>query len=133
MHGYLGDLVGKGWIVTFEEENTLFYEITMKGEEILEELDYLLPSMLKHTANQALDKTMKGLQYKLAIDADFIIQDIDRINVNCYISEGTTRLFSLGIFAGTMEQARKIADNWKENALKYYPQIIQMLTEEKDN
>ncbi len=127
---YLGDLVEKKWIITFEEEGTTFYDISPKGVEILEELDYLLPTMLKHTANQALDKIMKGLQYKLSVDADFIILDLDKINVNCHISEGTSKLFSLEIYAGTMEQARKIAENWKENALKYYPQIIQMLTDE---
>lgn len=129
---YLGELVSKEWIATFQESGATFYEITPKGIEILEELDYLLPNMLKHTANQSLDKTMKGLQYELSVDADFIILDIDKINVNCYISEGTSKLFSLEIYAGTMEQARKIAQNWKDNALKYYPQIIQMLTEEKE-
>lgn len=129
---YLGELVEKKWIATFEEEGSTFYIITTKGIEILHELDYLLPGMLKHTANQSLDKTMKGLQYKLSVDADFIILDVDKINVNCHISEGTSKLFSVEIYAGTMAQARKIAENWKENALKYYPQIIQMLTEENE-
>lgn len=129
---YLGELVEKEWIIRFEEDGAVFYEISPKGMEILEQLDYLLPTVLKHTANQALDKTMRGLQYKLSVDADFIILDIDKINVNCYISEGTSKLFSLEIYAGTMEQARKIAQNWKDKALKYYPQIIQMLTEEDE-
>lgn len=127
---YLNDLISKEWIYTFTQDNITFFSITPKGMKILEDLDYLLPVILKHTADKSLDNAMKGLQYKLSIDADFIILDIDKINVKCYISEGTSKLFSLEIYAGTMDQARKIADNWKINALKYYPQIIKMLTDE---
>ncbi len=129
---YLSDLVSKEWLYTFIQENITFYSITQKGMQILEDLDYLIPEILKHTANKALDNIMKGLQYKLSVNADFLIQDINKINVNCYISEGTSKLFSLEIYAGTMEQARKIAENWKQNALKYYPQIIQMLTTDNE-
>ena len=128
---YVADLIEKEWIANFEEDGSTFFMVTPKGVDILKELDYLLPSAMTLTANKAVENIMKGLNYELSVDADFIIQDVDKINVNCSISEGTYKLFSLEIFAGTMEQARKIADNWKENALKYYPQIISMLTDNK--
>ncbi len=127
---YLADLIKKDFVNTFEENNTNFYMITEKGLNTLNELMYLIPSVLLVTADKALESITKGLKYELSITSDFIILDIDKINVKCNISEGNSLLFSLEIFAGTMEQARKIADNWKQNALKHYPQIIQLLTNE---
>ena len=84
-------------------------------------------------ADNAIQKIIKGLKYELSITTDFIILDANKINVKCNIDEGSSRLFSLEIYAGTMEQARKIAENWKNNSLKYYPQIINLLTNDDDS
>ena len=125
---FLYELKEKEFISIFEENDKHYYIITEKGKNTLDDLMYLIPSVMSIAADNAIQKIIKGLKYELSITTDFIILDADKINVKCNIDEGSSRLFSLEIYAGSMEQARKIADNWKNNSLKYYPQIINLLT-----
>ncbi|MBE5821398.1 MAG: DUF4364 family protein [Clostridiales bacterium] len=130
---FLSDLKDKEFINIFEENNKHYYIITEKGKSTLTDLMYLIPSVMSVAADNAIQKIIKGLKYELSITTDFIILDANKINVKCNIDEGSSRLFSLEIYAGTMEQARKIAENWKNNSLKYYPQIINLLTNDDDS
>lgn len=127
---YLADLVEKKWIDTYSENNSFYYVINSRGKETLDDLMYLIPSVMILAADSAIKNIAQGIKYELVVSSDFIILDVDKINIKCNINEGSTKLFSLEVYAGSMEQARKIADNWKQNALKYYPKIINMLTDE---
>ncbi len=40
-------------------------------------------------------------------------------------------MFEITAYAGSREQAKQIADNWKENATEIYPKILNMLTDEE--
>ena len=44
------------------------------------------------------------------------------------IIEHTDTIFELKTFAGSREQAKEIVDNWKNNAEKMYPEILNLLT-----
>ena len=48
-------------------------------------------------------------------------------SVKCKIVENNQTLFEVQVYAGTREQAKKIADNWNNNAEEIYPQILEIL------
>lgn len=48
--------------------------------------------------------------------------------VTCKINENNKTTFQVSTFATSREQAKYICENWKENAVNIYPDIINLLT-----
>ncbi len=48
--------------------------------------------------------------------------------VKCKIVEDNEIIFDITTYAYSRDQAQIIVDNWKKNAIKIYPKIIQLLT-----
>ena len=48
-------------------------------------------------------------------------------SVRCKIVENNITIFDLQAHAGSREQAKKIVDNWNNNATEIYPSILELL------
>ena len=68
--------------------------------------------------------------YKQEYEIDTIILPIkkDEYKVSCFIRDGNDELINLTIYAGDKENAKKIANNWKQNADELYGKIIELMT-----
>ena len=49
----------------------------------------------------------------------------------CKIIDNNEVIFETKIFAGSGDQAKEIVDNWKENAEKLYPEILNLLIKKR--
>ena len=46
--------------------------------------------------------------------------------------ENNETIFEVKTFAGSRDEAKKIVDNWKNNAEQIYPQLLEILTKNYD-
>ena len=123
----LGDLVDSNLISTYTKEDTNFYKITSKGENSLELTIDILPGIMKLKADRVLKEELIKIVDEESISAEYIPENEKEYTVKCKIVENSKTIFEMRVFAGSNEQAKNIADNWKNNASQIYPQIISML------
>lgn len=122
---FLLDLLENNYIIKNENE---LYELTKDGIKALELVKDLIPGITKLKVDTTFKETLGEIKNEVSITTDFIPLSEDQYNVECKISENNQILFKIELFAGSHEQAKKIADNWKENAEEIYPEIINIIT-----
>ncbi len=127
----LTDLVESKLIGTYTKEEQNVYEITPEGKNSLELTIDMLPGIVKLKADNALKEQMITIVDEEAISAEFIPENENDYTVKCKIVENNKTIFEIRTFAGSNEQAKKIADNWRKNATNIYPQIINLLNNEQ--
>ena len=121
---FLLDLLENKYII--KDENEL-YELTGEGKKALELVKDLIPGITKFKIDNTFKETLGEIKNEVSITTDFIPLDKDEYNVECKIVENNQVLFKIELFAGTHEQAQKIADNWKKNAEEIYPEILDII------
>ena len=130
---FLLDLLENKYITKYKEDDykETLYQITSSGKNALELTKDLIPGIIK----LKIDNTIKGefneIQEELSITSDFIPRGNNEFTVKCKIIENGKIIFEVSSFAASREQAKFIADNWEQNAEKIYPQIINLLTTDK--
>lgn len=75
-----------------------------------------------------LKDNFEQVEEEVSITADFVPHSETEYSVKLKVVESSITLFEITIFAGSRDQAKLIADNWKENAVQLYPQILDILT-----
>lgn len=123
----LEDLVSSKLIATYTKDEHKFYEITSEGKNSLELTLDILPGIIKLKADNLFQKELSSIAEEQSITADYIPEDETNYTVKCKIVENNKILFEFKTFAGSNEQAKRIADNWKNNANEIYPQIMSLL------
>ena len=128
---YLSDLIADKLIaVKIAEESTL-YEITKTGKESLELTKDALPGIVKLKADTIFKQELKEFENSIAISAEYLPNNEKDFTVKCKIIENNNTIFEIKTFAGSHERAKKIVENWNKNAGELYPQILNMLQEQK--
>lgn len=115
-------LVGK---YTKDDQNVL--EITSEGKNALELTIDALPGIIKLKADNLLKKELTQIAEESSITAEYIPENEHDYTVKCKIIENNKTVFEVRTFAGSNEQAKRIAENWKNNANTIYPQILSLL------
>ena len=126
----LVDLVESKLVGTYTKEEQNVYEITTEGKNSLELTIDMLPGIIKLKADNILKQQLLIIADEEAITSEFIPEKENDYTVKCKIVENNKTIFEISTFAGTNEQAKKIADNWRKNAKQIYPQIISLLNNE---
>ena len=70
---------------------------------------------------------MESVKDKFAISAEVTPITEKVFSVRCKIVENSKTIFDLQTDAGSPEQAKQIADNWKTNCINIYPKILELL------
>ena len=122
---FLLDLLENKYIIKNEDE---LYELTNEGLKALDLVKDLIPGIIKFKVDNTFKETLGEIQNEVSITTDFIPLNENEYNVECKIVENNQVLFKIELFAGTHEQAKKIADNWKKNAEDIYPEILDIIT-----
>ena len=125
----LSDLISSKLIETYTQDERTFLELTQKGENSLELTVDVLPGLLKLKADNIIEKELNQLAEEQSVTAEYIPENETNYTVKCKIVENNKIIFELKTFAGSNEHAKKIADNWKNNANNIYPQILNLLNQ----
>ncbi|MBR4110119.1 MAG: DUF4364 family protein [Clostridia bacterium] len=128
----LSDLVEKKYIFNYKQGEEWLYEITAEGREVLELTGNILPGIVKHKLDIITKEQLQTVQNEVAITAEYIPENDNEYITSCKISEAHKVLFEINVYCASQEQAKKIADNWKNNANEIYPNVIKMLTKTKE-
>ena len=124
---FLLDLIEEKYIVYYQKETEKLYEITKEGEQTLKLIGDIIPGITKLRIDMNLKENLDKLKEDISVTADFIPHSENDYSVKCKITENNTTLFALEVFAGSREQAKSIVDNWTENAVELYPQILNLI------
>lgn len=120
-------LVGK---FTKDEEEESVLKITSDGKNALSLTLDVLPGILKLKADNVFNEEFSSISDETSIIAEFIPKSENDYTIKCKIIEKNETIFEVRTFAGSRERAKKIVDNWNENASKIYPKILDILLEE---
>lgn len=125
---FLLDLIENKYILSYQEEKETIYELTNEGRIALHLVEDLIPGYFKFKVDHNCKDDLQNIENELSISADFIPHSETDYSVKCSIMENNKTVFELTVSATSREQAKFISDNWKENADKIYPKILNILT-----
>ncbi len=128
---YISHLVDDKFIECRIEEGSRFYNITPSGRQALEFFKTMIRASTRDKIDAIIKENTQALRTETQVSSDYIPLDDNQYSVSCRISEGTTCLIDLKLFAGPKEQARLICRNWEKNSQELYPEIIRLLTSDK--
>ena len=125
---FLLDLLENKYIISFNKNNKVFYELTKEGNQALQLVKDIIPGISKFRVDNNFKETLEEIKNEISISSDFIPHSENEYSVNCKITENNQTLFELEVFAGSREQAKAISDNWNNKAEEIYPKILEILT-----
>lgn len=123
----LTDLIDTNLVGSFTKEEDIFIKITSEGQNALSLTKSLLPGILKLKADNVFKEEVSIIAEESSIITEYIPKSENDYTVKCKIVEKNETIFEVSTFAGSRERAKQISDNWKNNANKIYPQIIDLL------
>lgn len=127
---FLLDLIDNKYIISYEQNDEVIYELTPEGKTASELTVDLIPGIVKFRADNNFKENLGKIEDEMSITADYIPHSENEYSVKCKIVENNQTLFEVQAYAGTQEQAKLIADNWLKNAGKLYPKILGILQDE---
>ena len=123
----LTDLIDTKLVGSFTREEDTFIKITSEGQNALSLTKSLLPGILKLKADNVFQEEVPIIKEESSIITEYIPKDENNYTVKCKIVEKNDVIFEVSAFAGSRDRAKQISDNWKNNATRIYPQIIDLL------
>lgn len=123
----LTDLIETKLVGSFTKDEDTFIKITSEGQNALSLTKSLLPGILKLKADNVFKEEVSIIAEESSIITEYIPKNENNYTVKCKIVEKNETLFEVSAFAGCRERAKQISDNWKSNANKIYPKIIDLL------
>ena len=121
------DLINTNLIGSFTKDEDTFIKITSEGENALSLTKSLLPGILKLKADNVFKAEVSTIAEESSIVTEYIPRDENNYTVKCKIVEKNDVIIEVSAFAGSRDRAKQISDNWKNNATRIYPQIIDLL------
>ena len=126
----LSDLVEQKYILNYKQDEEWLYRITEEGKNILELTENVLPGIIKYKLDTIVQHSLKDIKNEITVTAEYIPENDNAYITKCKITESHKTLFEINIYCISQSQAKAIADNWKNNAIKLYPEFIELLTNE---
>ena len=102
-------------IYTKDEEISVI-KITSDGKKSLSLTIDVLPGLLKLKADNAFQEQISSISNETSISSEFIPRNENDYIVKCKVVENNETIFEVKTFAGSRERAKKIVDNWNNNA-----------------
>lgn len=124
---FLLDMIETNFVVSYEKENQVMYELTEHGKNTLDLTLDILPGIVKLKIDTNLKSTLETVEEEHSIIAEYTPKNENNYIINCKITENNETVFEIKTFAYSREQAKEIVDNWKNNAEKIYPQVLELL------
>lgn len=122
------DLNNNNLIVFISQNDCNLLKLSPEGKQAYELTKTLLPGLLKLKADTILKEQIPNIEEESSIISEFIPKDENNYTVKCKVVEKNETIFEVSLYAGSRENAKQIADNWKSNANSIYPKIISLLS-----
>ena len=125
---FLLDLIDLKYVVRYKKETQDVYEITEAGKNTLNLTLDILPGIKKLKIDTNFKNNMDIIENQESVIAEYTPKSENEYEIDCKIIENGEIIFEIKTLAYSREQAQKIVDNWKKNASKIYPNIIDIIT-----
>lgn len=122
----LKDLVETN-LVGYTKDDDTVVRITSEGKNAFELTKDLLPGLMKLKADRIFEEELANIEEDSSVVAEFIPKNENEYTVKCKIIENNETIFEVETYAGPRDRAKKICDNWNNNAVQIYPRIIKLL------
>ena len=132
----LTDLIDSNLVGTYTKENETVIRITSEGKNAYALTKEVLPGIMKLKADNIFAKEFPTIEEEASVSAEFIPKSENEYIIKCKIVENNEVIFEVKTFAGSRDRAKRIVDNWRQNASVIYPQMLNLLLEDyskKDN
>jgi len=126
----LTDLIDSNLVGSYTKENEPVIRITSKGQNAYLLTKDVLPGLLKLKADNVFAKEFSRIEEASSVIAEFTPKSENEYTIKCKIVENNETLFEVKTFAGSGDRAKRIVDNWKQNATTLYPKILNLLLPE---
>jgi len=127
----LTDLIDSKLVGTYTKEEEPVIRITTEGKNAYILTKDVLPGILKLKADNIFEKEFASIEEESSVIAEFIPKSENNYTIKCKIVENNETIFEVKTFAGSRERAKRIVDNWNNNATTIYPEILNILLDDK--
>lgn len=129
----LNELIETNLVGSYAKDEDTVLKITSEGKNKLSLTKNILPGILKLKANTIFKNELVAIEEEQSIITEFTPKNENDYTVKCKIVENNEIIFEVRTFAGSNERAKRISDNWKNNANIIYPKILALLLDEEEN
>lgn len=128
---FLLDLLENGYIISYEKNEHTLYEISDAGIETLDLTKDIVPGIVKLRVDSNFKSEMEHFENEHSVVAEYTPKSENHFDISCKIVERNETIFEVKTFAGSIDQAKDIVNNWEKHADKMYPAILKILTDDK--
>lgn len=125
------DLIDSKLVGTYTKDEPVI-KITSEGKNAYILTKDVLPGILKLKADNIFKAEFASIENESSIIAEFIPKNENSYTVKCKIVENNEVIFEVTSFVGSRERAKKIVDNWNQNANSIYPEILNLLLKDSN-
>lgn len=126
----LTDLIDSNLVGAYTKENEPVVKITSEGKNAYILTKNVLPGIMKLKADNIFAKELSMIEEEASVIAEFTPKNENEYVIKCKIVENNETLFEVKTFAGSRDRAKRIVDNWRQNASTIYPQILNLLLQD---
>ena len=127
----LTDLIDSKLVGIYTKEEEQVIRITSEGKNAYILTKDVLPGIMKLRADHIFKKEFATIEEESSVIAEFIPKNENNYTIKCKIIENNETIFEVKTFAGSRERAKRIVNNWNENAKSIYPKILNLLLEKE--
>ena len=123
----LTDLVDSKLVGTYTKDDETDFKITSEGKNNFALTKDVLPGIMKLKADNIFKKELYEIEEASSVSAEYTPKNEKDFTVKCKIVENNETIFEIKTFAGSADRAKRIIDNWNNNASSIYPKILNLL------
>lgn len=123
----LTDLIDSNLVGSYTKEGEPVVQITTEGKNAYILTKDVLPGIMKLKADNIFAKELSTIEEESSVIAEFIPKSENEYRIKCKIVENNETIFEVTTHAGSRDRAKRIVDNWKQNATIIYPNILNLL------
>ena len=128
----LTDLIDSKLVGSYTKEDEQVVKITSEGKNAYILTKDVLPGIMKLKADNIFKKEFSMIEEESSVIAEFIPKNENDYTIKCKIVENNETIFEVKTFAGSRERAKRIVDNWNQNATTIYPKILNLLLNDNE-
>ena len=128
----LTDLINSKLVGSYTKEDEQVVKITSEGKNAYILTKDVLPGIMKLKADNIFKKEFSMIEEESSVIAEFIPKNENDYTIKCKIVENNETIFEVKTFAGSRDRAKRIVDNWNQNATTIYPKILNLLLNDNE-
>lgn len=127
----LTDLIDSKLVGTYTKDEEPLIKITSEGKNALSLTKEVMPGILKLKADNIFKKELLSIEEEASVIAEYTPKSENDYTIKCKIVENNETIFEVKTYIGSRDRAKRIVDNWNKNAHTIYPEILNLLLDDK--